>query len=63
MESDDLEPKKKIIENRDLTPLSLEELRDYISALKAEIIRVESTITAKTGHQAAAAAFFKKGIS
>lgn len=59
-ESDDLEPLKKKSQPRNLDPMSVEELREYIAALKAEIARVEEKIKAKQSHASAAASFFKK---
>ncbi len=59
-ETDDLEPLKKKSQPRNLDPMSVEELRDYIAVLKAEIGRVEEKIKAKQSHASAAASFFKK---
>mgnify|MGYP002637045923 FL=1 len=59
-ETDDLEPLKKKSQPRNLDPMSVEELREYIAALKAEIDRVEDKIKAKQSHASAAASFFKK---
>ena len=59
-ETDDLEPLKKKSQPRNLDPMSVEELREYIAALKAEIARVEDKIKAKQSHASAAASFFKK---
>ena len=59
-ETDDLEPLKKKSQPRNLDPMSVEELREYVDALKAEIVRVEEKIKAKQSHAAAAASFFKK---
>lgn len=53
----DKKPKNKL---KDLSPLSQEELRDYIDAMKAEIERVEAEITKKKAHLSAADSFFKK---
>ena len=41
-------------------PMSVEELREYIAILKAEIARVEEKVKAKQSHASAAASFFKK---
>ncbi len=54
-------PKKPAV----FTPLvldrvSIEELREYIDLLKAEISRVEADIAKKQGAKSAADAFFKK---
>ncbi|MBI3196110.1 MAG: DUF1192 domain-containing protein [Reyranella sp.] len=59
-ETDDLEPLKKKSQPRNLDPMSVEELREYITVLKAEIARVEEKIKAKQSHASAAASFFKK---
>jgi len=59
-ETDDLEPLKKKSQPRNLDPMSVEELREYVTALKAEIARVEDKIKAKQSHASAAASFFKK---
>jgi uncharacterized small protein (DUF1192 family) len=58
-ETDDLEPLKKKSQPRNLDPMSVEELREYITVLKAEIARVEEKIKAKQSHASAAASFFK----
>lgn len=64
MDIDDLEPRAskgagQELGNRDLEPLSIEALEDYIAALKAEIVRAESAIAAKQAARAGAEAFFK----
>jgi uncharacterized small protein (DUF1192 family) len=59
-ETDDLEPLKKKSPPRNLDPMSVEELREYIAILTAEIARVEEKIKAKQSHASAAAMFFKK---
>ena len=59
-ESDDLEPLKKKSQPRNLDPMSVEELREYIAILKAEIARVDEKVKAKHSHASAAASFFKK---
>lgn len=59
-ESDDLEPLHKNSQPRNLDPMSVDDLREYIATLKAEIVRVEEKIKAKQSHASAAASFFKK---
>ena len=44
---------------RNIEPLSIEQLREYISELKAETERVEADIAAKKSHASAAESFFK----
>ena len=60
MELDDLEPRKKPVQAKDLAGFSLEELQDYIGRLKAEIARAEATIEAKRAHRGGAEALFKR---
>ena len=43
-----------------LDTLGIEELRDYIAALRAEITRAEAAIAKKDTHRNAADAFFRK---
>jgi uncharacterized small protein (DUF1192 family) len=59
-ESDDLEPQHKRPQPKNLDPMSIEDLQEYVAALKAEIARVEEKMKAKQSHAAAAASFFKK---
>jgi uncharacterized small protein (DUF1192 family) len=59
-EDDDLEPRTKKPQPRNLDPMSVEDLRDYVDELKAEIARVEEKIKAKQAHAAAAQMFFKR---
>ncbi|CDK98132.1 conserved protein of unknown function [Magnetospirillum gryphiswaldense MSR-1 v2] len=60
MDVDDLDPKKKTAQSRDLGTLGVEELRDYIAQLQAEIIRAEATIAAKEKVKSGAEALFRK---
>ena len=59
MDTDDLEPVKKS-EKIDFDTLSIEELREYIDELKAEIIKVENFIQSKQGDRLKAEELFKK---
>ena len=61
MDIDDLEPRRPPAKPRDLEALSVEELRDHVAALKAEIIRIEAKIAAKQAHLSGAAGLFPKG--
>lgn len=56
---DDLEPlkPKKVLKNLD--PLSIDELKNYIDELKEEIKRTELEIARKTSHMTAASSLFK----
>ncbi|MDO8606605.1 MAG: DUF1192 domain-containing protein [Phaeospirillum sp.] len=60
MDSDDLEPRKKAPALKVLDPMSIEELRDYITGLEAEIVRANEAIKRKESVRAGAEAFFKR---
>ena len=60
MDSDDLEPPRQAPTLRTLDPMSIEELRDYIAALEAEIVRAGEAIRRKEAVRAGAEAFFKR---
>ena len=62
MLDEDEEPirKRTRLEKPVLDTLGIEEMREYISELKAEITRVEADIERKQGHRSAADAFFRK---
>jgi uncharacterized small protein (DUF1192 family) len=55
--------KRARLEKPVLDSLSVEELREYIVELKAEIARVEADIERKQGHRSAADAFFRRPSS
>jgi uncharacterized small protein (DUF1192 family) len=59
MDTDDLEPRKAKPKPKNLDPMSVEDLADYIEELKAEIRRVEENMTKKKAHLSAAAGLFK----
>jgi uncharacterized small protein (DUF1192 family) len=61
MDLEELEPRKKQPTPADLDRMSIEELKDYIASMEAEIARVKSKIAAKQAHLAGAAALFKGG--
>ena len=58
---DDEEPVKKPrrVARLTLEPLGVEELRDYIAELQAEIIRTEAAIGRKQSHRGVADSFFR----
>ena len=60
MDFDELEPLKTKTALRDLSPLSVEELGDYIVELEAEIVRARQAITAKKSVRSGADALFRK---
>lgn len=57
---DDLEPQKQTRKPKPLDDMSVDELKDYIVNLQAEIARVETAMKAKQSHMAAMDALFKK---
>ena len=59
MDTDDLDPKTKRPKLRNLDPMGVEELQNYIAELKEEIARVEADIAKKKQHLSAAASLFK----
>lgn len=59
MDLDDLEPRKRPQQKKNLEVMSLEELDDYIAELKAEIARTEQEIAKKRDHRSSADAIFK----
>ena len=56
---DDSEPTKKKPAPKNLDPLSVDDLREYIAELEAEIERVRAQIAKKDAQRLAASAFFK----
>lgn len=60
MLEDDLNPKTKKPSLKNLSPLSLADLNDYISFLRDEITRAEVEIAKKKNQLFAADSFFKK---
>ena len=59
-ELDDLDPRQKKTQPKNLDAMNIEDLKEYVAALKAELARVEEKIKAKQSHAAAAATLFKK---
>jgi uncharacterized small protein (DUF1192 family) len=63
MDLDDLQPPKKPKSyelGQDLSKLSVGELKELVSELKAEIARVEQALNAKQSSKSAAEAAFKR---
>jgi uncharacterized small protein (DUF1192 family) len=56
---DDAEPTKKKPTPKNLDPLSVDDLREYIAELEAEIERARAQIAKKEAQRQAASAFFK----
>ncbi|TAK98118.1 MAG: DUF1192 domain-containing protein [Rhodospirillaceae bacterium] len=59
MDTDDLEPIKKKPVKKDLSRMSIGDLREYIAELKAEIVRAEQAIAHKDRARQGAEGFFK----
>ena len=57
---DDLDPRNAKEKPLNLDDMNIEDLQEYVSALKGEIARVEAKIKAKQSHASAAASFFKR---
>ena len=57
---DDLDPRQKKPKPQNLDDMNIEDLKDYVAVLKAEIERVETKIKAKESHASAAASLFKR---
>ena len=59
MDWDELDPIKKKPVKKDLSRMSIEDLKEYIGELKAEIARSEEAIAAKSKARKGADSFFK----
>ncbi len=59
-ELDDLDPRQKKSQPRNLDVMNVEDLEEYVTVLKAELERAEAKIKAKRSHATAAASLFKK---
>ena len=59
MDFEDLEPRNKVKKPKPLDDMSVGDLKDYVAALQAEILRVEAAIKAKQAHLEAMNALFK----
>ncbi len=59
MELDDLEPRNRPPRKKNLEVMSVEELEDYVAALKAEIERTREMIAKKRDHLSSADSLFK----
>jgi uncharacterized small protein (DUF1192 family) len=60
MDEEELAPRRKVPVKKDLTPLSIAELEEYISEMETEILRVREAITAKRRQRGGAEALFKR---
>jgi uncharacterized small protein (DUF1192 family) len=55
---DELDPAKTNVKPRDLQPMSVQELEDYIAALEQEIARADAMIAKKQAHKNGIEALF-----
>jgi len=60
MDEEELEPRRKPRQPKDLTLMGIVELETYIAELEAEIARVRVEIAAKLGQRRGAEALFKR---
>lgn len=60
MDWEELDPKKKAPERRNLEVMGIAELQAYIADLEAEIVRAQAMIAAKQSAKSGAESFFKK---
>ena len=60
MDEEELEPRRRRAQPRDLTLMGIEELETYIAELEVEIARVRAEVTAKLGQRRGAEALFKR---
>ena len=60
MDFEELEPRAKPAKPKDLSAYSVEELKDYVARMQAEIARAEAAMAAKQSYRSSADAFFKK---
>ncbi|MBL8630124.1 MAG: DUF1192 domain-containing protein [Rhodospirillaceae bacterium] len=58
-DTDDLDPIKKKPQKKDLSRMSVDDLKEYITNLKAEIARAETEILKKDSAKKGAEGFFK----
>jgi len=57
---DELEMPRTKVKLRDLEPMSIEELEEYIGTLEQEILRADNMITQKQTHKSGIEALFGK---
>jgi len=60
VDEEDLEPRRKKPQLRDLAPLAIAELEEYIGELENEILRVKNEIAAKRKQRGGAEGLFKR---
>jgi uncharacterized small protein (DUF1192 family) len=60
VDEEELEPRRKTPKLRDLAPLAIAELENYITELETEIARVRGEIVAKRKQRGGAESLFKR---
>jgi uncharacterized small protein (DUF1192 family) len=60
MDEEELAPRRKVPVKKDLTPLSIAELEEYIAEMETEILRVREAIAAKRRQRGGAESLFKR---
>ncbi len=60
MDEEDLTPLRKRPAKKDLTPMAIVELEDYIAGLEEEIARARAEIAAKRKQRGGAESLFKR---
>jgi uncharacterized small protein (DUF1192 family) len=60
MDEEELEPRRKRPQPKDLSVMGIAELEAYITELEAEMARARAEITAKRGQRHGAEALFKR---
>jgi uncharacterized small protein (DUF1192 family) len=55
---DDPDPPRPVLKPLDLQPMSVQELKDYIASLEAEIERARNAIAKKEAHKSGIEALF-----
>jgi uncharacterized small protein (DUF1192 family) len=60
MDEEDLLPRQKKPQPKDLSRMGVAELEDYIAEMEAEIARARSEISARLGQRQGAEALFKR---
>lgn len=58
MDTDEVDPPRPVAKPMDLSAMGVQELRDYIASLEAEIARAEEMIARKEAHKRGVEALF-----
>ena len=60
MDEEELAPRRKVPVKKDLTPLLIAELEEYIAEMETETLRVREAIAAKRRQRGGAESLFKR---